>query len=118
MPKPTKYAFMLMKALKLLGVKFRPEYWDNKKHIDIVIPSSKINIEVDGRQHLDSSQQILKDLSRSERSLEKGFSTIHVTNNAIYDSVGGVASALAEASAIKEEEIQKQNTSGNQGALI
>ena len=59
MPKPTKYTFMLMRALKKLKVHFRPESFDGYKHVDIVIPSSKIDIEVDGRQHINDAKQII-----------------------------------------------------------
>lgn len=106
MSKPTKYAFMLMSALKKLKVHFRPESFDGYKHVDIVIPSSKIDIEVDGRQHTTDAKQIMSDLDRSHNSSTEGFDTIHVTNHDIYENVGGVASAIAEASAIREEKIK------------
>lgn len=99
---------MLMKVLKKLGVKFRPESFDGHKHVDIVIPSSKIDIEVDGRQHITNPQQILSDLERSRASHELGYDTIHVTNHDIYENVGGVASAIAEASAVREENIKNK----------
>jgi very-short-patch-repair endonuclease len=105
MPKPTKYASKLMNALKKLGVNFKEESFDGHKHVDIVIPSSKIDIEVDGRQHTTDAKQIMSDLNRSHNSSAEGFDTIHVTNHDIYENVGGVASAIAEASAIREEKI-------------
>jgi very-short-patch-repair endonuclease len=103
MQKPTGYAFRLMNALKKLGVHFKSESSDGYKHIDIVIPSSKIDIEVDGRQHINDAKQIVSDLNRSHHSSVNGFDTIHITNHDIYENVGGVASAIAEASAIREE---------------
>ena len=105
MAKPTKYAFMLMHALKKLGVCFRAEVETKNTYTDIVIPSSKIDIEVDGRQHLTDSGQILHDLEKSHLAHEKGYDTIHITNHDVYENVGGVASALAEASAIREENL-------------
>lgn len=105
MSKPTKYAFMLMSALKKLKVHFKPESFDGYKHIDIVIPDSKIDIEIDGRQHITDAKQIMSDLDRSHYSSAEGFDTIHVTNHDIYENVGGIASAIAEASAIREEKI-------------
>lgn len=107
MAKPTKYEFMLMKALKKLGVRFLPQWFDGHKHVDIQIPSSKIDIEVDGRQHVTDANQILSDLERSHYAHEKGYDTVHVTNHDIYENVGGVASAVAEASAIREEKMKK-----------
>lgn len=94
---------MLMNALKKLKVHFKAESFDGHKHVDIVIPDSKIAIEVDGRQHVSDAKQILSDLDRSHNSSVKGFDTIHVTNHDIYENVGGVASAIAEASAIRKE---------------
>lgn len=105
-PKPTKYAFLLMSALKKLKVHFRSESFDGYKHVDIVIPSSKIDIEVDGRQHSTDAKQIISDLTRSHNSSVEGFDTIHVTNHDIYENVGGVASAIAEASAIREDNLK------------
>lgn len=98
--KPTGYAFLLMKKLKMLGVKFLPEYFDGHKHIDIFIPKSKMAIEIDGTQHVTSSEQILKDFQREKFSQEKGISTIHISNKEIKENSGGVASAISEASAI------------------
>jgi very-short-patch-repair endonuclease len=106
MPKPSKYSFMLMRALKKLGVHFRSESFDGHKHVDIVIPASKIDIEVDGRQHVTSSSQVLSDLERSSASAREGFDTVHITNHDVYENVGGVASAIAEASATREENLK------------
>ncbi len=106
MPKPTKYAFMLMHALKKLGVRFRAEVMTKNTYTDIVIPSSKMDIEVDGRHHITDYGQVLKDLEKSHNAHERGCDTLHVTNHDVYENVGGVASAIAEASAIREEKIK------------
>ncbi len=105
MSKPTKYALKLMNALEKLKVHFKSESFDGYKHVDIVIPSSKIDVEVDGRQHTSDAKQIMSDLERSHNSSLNGYDTIHVTNHDIYENVGGVASAIAEASAIREEKM-------------
>lgn len=109
MAKPTKYAFMLMRALKKLGVRFNAEVQNKNRYTDIVIPTSKINIEVDGRQHVTDYGQILNDLEKSRNAREKDYDTVHITNHDIYENVGGVASALAEASAVKEEKLSQTN---------
>ncbi len=100
---------MLMHALKKLGVRFRAEVQTKNSYTDIVIPASKIDIEVDGRQHITDSNQILNDLEKSHNAHERCYDTIHVTNHDVYENVGGVASALAEASAIREEKISSKN---------
>lgn len=104
--KPTKYAFMLMKALKKLKVHFKPESFEGYKHVDVVIPSSKMDIEVDGRQHITDYGQVLKDLEKSHNAHERGYDTLHITNHDVYENVGGVASAIAEASAIREDNLK------------
>lgn len=96
-----------MKALKKLGVKFRPEKFDGYKHVDIVIPASQIDIEIDGRQHVTSAKQILSDLKRSHEAHLHGYDTVHITNHDVYENVGGVASAIAEVSAIREIKINE-----------
>ncbi len=109
MPKPTGYVFMLMKALKKLKVHFRPEAYDGYKHVDLSIPSSKINIEIDGNQHLTDATQIVSDLARSGHSGKDDYATMHIPNTEIKRNVGGIASAIAEASAIREEQFQNKS---------
>lgn len=104
--KPTKYATILMKLLKKAGIDVKEEFSDGHKHVDLAIPAAKLDIEIDGRQHVNTTSQILSDLKRSSASHDQGYETIHITNNAIYEDAGGVASAVAEASAIREEELR------------
>lgn len=73
--------------------------------MDIRIPRSKIDIEVDGRQHLMESSVILNDIQKSETAHNTGFATIHVTNHDIYENGDKIAKAIAEASAVREEEL-------------
>ena len=106
--KPTKEAYELKTALEKLGIRVLAEVDDGHKHIDLTIPSSRINIEVDGGQHLTDSSQILKDLVRSHYSDDLGYDTIHIPNQAIHSNLGGIASALAEAAKIREEAFKKK----------
>lgn len=107
MPKPTKYVLMLKKALTTLGIKTKIEVPDGYKHIDITIPSARMNIEVDGEQHLTDPNQIVSDLSREHFSDQKGFETIHIQNKEIENNLPSIASALAEASSIRTEKIHR-----------
>lgn len=102
-PKPTRYAIKLMQALNKLNVRFKSESFDGYKHIDIVIPSSKMDIEIDGRQHTTNPAQIVRDLDRSHSSTLEGRDTIHVTNHDIHENIDRVSNAIAKASAIREE---------------
>jgi very-short-patch-repair endonuclease len=105
--KQTKITYLLRKALQKLGIKVLAGVNDGNKTIDLSIPSAKMNIEVDGDQHLTDATQIVNDLSRSHFSELKGFETIHIPNKELKENLGGVASALAEASKIREERIIK-----------
>ena len=105
---PTPEAKNLKAALEKLGIKVLAEVDDGHKRIDLAIPSARINIEVDGDQHLTDAEQIVSDLSRAHFSDELGFDTVHITNKSIKSNLGGIASALAEASKIREEQL-KQN---------
>ncbi len=107
---PTKEALLLKTALEKLGLRVLVEVDDGFKSIDLSIPSARINIEVDGGQHLTDPYQILTDLKRSFYSNMLGYDTIHIPNRLIYADLGGIASALAEAAKIKEETISKDKT--------
>lgn len=104
--KPTKEALMLKKALEKLGIRVLVEVDDGHKHIDLTIPSARINIEVDGDRHLTDAYQILADLKRAHYSDDLGYDTIHIPNELIESNLGGIASALAEAAKIREEQIK------------
>ena len=105
MSKPTYYANLLKKYLQKLGVKVKKEVDDGYKHIDLSIESSKMDIEVDGIQHLTDSQQIITDFKRTNYSKLDGYETLRVRNMDIKHDVAGIASAIAEVSATREEEI-------------
>ncbi|MDQ5886407.1 MAG: hypothetical protein QG628_804, partial [Patescibacteria group bacterium] len=60
---PTKEADDLKRALEGKGVRVLVELHDGHKHIDLAIPKARINVEVDGIQHLTNPQQILSDLN-------------------------------------------------------
>lgn len=105
-PIPTDEANALKKALEKLGVKVLKELHDGYKHIDLAIPKAKINIEVDGIQHLTNPEQIVADLSRGYYSHKNGFSTMHIPNEMIHNHLKEISEALAEASKIREQKMQ------------
>ncbi len=106
--KPTKEALLLKDALEKLGVRVLVEVPDGHKRVDLALPDSRINIEVDGDHHLTDATQIVKDLSRAHFSDDLGYATIHIPNSAIHNNLGGIASALAEASKIREDQLKKR----------
>jgi isopentenyldiphosphate isomerase/very-short-patch-repair endonuclease len=105
--KPTKETQDLKIALEKLGLRVLAEVDDGHKHIDLTLPDARINIEVDGSQHLTDPYQILSDLKRTHYSDDLGYDTIHIPNHALRSNLGGVASALAEAGALRIEAFKK-----------
>ncbi len=102
MLKPSGYTFKLMKALKKLKVRFIPEFSDGYKHVDIRIPGAKLDIEVDGIQHLTNPQQILTDFKRTTYSKMDGFDTIHIHNMDLKEETDSIAKAISEVVTIRE----------------
>lgn len=102
---PTKETQNLKTALEKLGIQVYVEVDDGHKHIDLTIPKAKINVEIDGIQHLTNPNQIIADLNRGYYSHKKGFSTMHIPNEMINSYLKEISEALAEASKIKEQEI-------------
>lgn len=93
---PTKNADKLKKSLEKLGIKVEKEYFDGYKHIDLFIPSIKVNIEVDGIQHLIDSDQIGRDFSREYYAERAGYHTLHIPNILVNQFCDQIAQAIAE----------------------
>ncbi|MEK7634925.1 MAG: DUF559 domain-containing protein [Patescibacteria group bacterium] len=105
---PTIETNRLKSALENLGVRVLVEVDDGYKHIDLTIPDARINIEVDGNQHLTDVQQILSDLKRNHYSDDRGYDTIHITNTSIKENLIGISKALAEAAKIRKEQLEEK----------
>ncbi len=102
---PTPEAKSLKEALETRGVKVLTELHDGHKHIDLALPRAKINVEVDGIQHLTDPKQILADLGRGYYSHKNGYDTMHIQNEVVRKHLPEIADALAEASKIRERKI-------------
>ena len=102
--KPTAEEILLKEALEAHGIKVLSQVKDGYKTIDLSIPAAKINIEVDGKQHLTDPHQIISDLSRGHYSDSLGYQTIHIPNSFIHNDLARVASALAEAAKFREKQ--------------
>jgi len=96
MNKPTYYAKILVDELKKRGVEIRLEHNDGHKSVDIFIPSVKLDIEIDGSQHITDPYQALTDLKRTKNSLKEGRITLRIPNTAIYQNVLGVADDILD----------------------
>ncbi len=104
MSKPAYYANLLKKYLQNLGLKVDEEVWDGYKHIDLSIDSGKLDIEVDGVQHLTNPIQIVTDLKRSEYSRDDGYETIHIHNMDLKHDAKDIAKAVAKVAEKREED--------------
>ena len=103
--KPTPEADALRTELERRGVRVLTEVFDGHKHIDLSIPSAKLNVEVDGIHHLTDPDQLLADLSRGYYSDKLGYHTLHIPNELIRTHLDQIADSLSLASKILEERI-------------
>ena len=92
---PTTEALALKEALEERGVKVYKELHDGFKTIDLALPKAKINIEVDGIQHLTDPKQILADLGRGYYSHKNGYDTMHIQNEMIHSHLEEISEALS-----------------------
>ena len=103
--RPTTEADELKSALEDRGVRVLVELHDGYKHVDLAVPKAKINIEVDGIQHLTNPHQILADLNRGYYSHKNGYNTMHIPNEMLRTHLKEISDALAEAIKIRERKI-------------
>jgi very-short-patch-repair endonuclease len=92
----TKFARVLYIALKQRGINSITEYFDGHKRIDVAIPDANLYIEVDGIQHLNDPQQMLRDFKRDYYSNSDGFFTLHVHNDDLKNHLNSIADAITE----------------------
>lgn len=102
---PTKEALALKDALEDKGITVYKELHDGFKTIDLTLPKAKINIEVDGIQHLTNPKQILADLERGYYSHKNGYDTMHIPNEMIRLHLSEISTALAEAAKIRQKRL-------------
>lgn len=94
---PTPEALILQKELAgAHHLDVRSEQSDGHKHIDLAIPLARLNIEVDGLQHLTNMHQILSDLARAHYSDDAGYDTLHIPNTLIHNDLPNIANAIAQ----------------------
>lgn len=106
MRQPTSEALALKLALERHGMRVLAEVDDGHKHIDLAIPDARINIEVDGNQHLTDPYQILADLKRGHYSDRLGYDTIHVPNLLIHSELERIAQAIAKTAEMRISQLK------------
>jgi very-short-patch-repair endonuclease len=104
-PSPTDYAKKLKDYLQKFGARVSEEVWDGHKHVDLSIDTGKLDIEVDGLQHLTDPDQILTDFERSKYSREDGYETIRVHNIDLEHDVEDIAKAIADVATKREDDL-------------
>ncbi len=102
---PTKQALALSDALERNGIKTKLELFDGHKHIDITVPSARLDIEIDGISHLINHKQIVADLNRGYYSHHSGYNTMHIPNEMVDKYLEKIAKALAETCKIRAEKL-------------
>ena len=83
----TEEATRLYLSLKRRGVPAELEKYDGYKTIDIAVADARVNIEVDGHQHVSNPKQALSDLKRTYFSLQKGFLTLRIPTTLIRENL-------------------------------
>lgn len=86
---PTEEAKRLGFLLEKIGHrKVIFEDFDGHKHVDLSIPSAKVDVEVDGLQHVKTKEQALRDIKRAYYSYKNNSTiTLHVPNILVQDDV-------------------------------
>lgn len=92
----TTQAYLLKEALEKFGVKVELEHFDGYKHVDLFLPEARVNIEVDGLQHLTISEQIIRDFNREYHDDRKGYNTLHIQNVVIDHYLTDIVKGIAE----------------------
>lgn len=93
----------LFSSLKDKGIDCEYEYYDGHKHVDIAIHNAKLYVEVDGKHHSRTPQQLNADLKRQEFSSREGYSTMRYTNQELEESLDEIADALVKVAKDREK---------------
>lgn len=105
-PLPTATEQKLCDALRLRGVEVYQQYFDKHKHIDLVLPQAKIDLEIDGLPHLTDPHQIVADLARGYFShRHRGYDTMHIPNEMVIRHLEQISDGLAAAVLIRKERL-------------
>lgn len=83
----TAEARELYLSLKRRGVPAELEKFDGHKTIDIAVVDARVNIEVDGHQHISNTKQALSDLKRTYHSFQQGYLTLRIPNALIREKL-------------------------------
>jgi len=107
---PTPQAKKLHDALNIRDIHNELEFDDGHKHVDIYVPSAKLNLEADGKYHLTDPEQLFRDLKRDSYSHEKGISTIHIQNDFVEWKLDELADTIAKVAETRKKEIELNST--------
>ena len=83
--------WQLLRDRRLLGYKFRRQYWIQNYRVDFICLEKKLIIELDGCQHMNNEKY---DLERIRQLSSLGFNVLRFWNNDIYDNIDEVMDKL------------------------
>ncbi len=106
---PTPEETALKNALKVKGIDVVEQYDDKFKTVDLRVKDARLDIEVDGQQHLTDPNQIVSDLNRGYWSQKNhGYGTIHIPNYSLHKNLPKIAWALSLAIKLRIEKIRSK----------
>jgi very-short-patch-repair endonuclease len=100
---PTPQAKRLHEALNQRNIVNELEFDDGHKHVDISIPSVRLNVEIDGKYHLTDPEHLFRDLQRDSYSHLGGVDTVRIPNSYVDNFLDELADSLAEVVRKREE---------------
>jgi hypothetical protein len=92
----TEETITLYFSLKERDVPAVLEKFDGYKTIDIAVPASKVNIEVDGQHHNFNPSQALSDLKRTYYAFKKGYLTLRIPNSLVRNHLEETADMITD----------------------
>ena len=92
----TKETINLYFSLRERGVPAELEKFDGYKTTDIAVVEARVNIEVDGPQHVNNADQAFADLQRTFYSFKKGFLTLHIPDVLVKQNLNQTADYVTE----------------------
>jgi very-short-patch-repair endonuclease len=106
--KPSEEAFRLYMALRKRLVPVEFEKYDGHKTIDMAVIDAKVNIEVDGKYHLQPNVAF-SDLQRTYYSLKNDFLTLRIPNSLVHSKLEETADYITRILIDRKERLLSLN---------
>ena len=83
--------WQLLRNRRILGYKFRRQYWIKPYIVDFICIEKKLIIEIDGCQHMENEKY---DENRTKQLSTLGFKVIRFWNNEVYEHINEVMDVI------------------------